>query len=50
MDETTKQQTDTFCQYPANEGADTRCVYVDVYAYTRNAFAYVLSAWNRAGV
>lgn len=31
-----KEQTDAFCQYPANEGA---IALVDVYAYTRNAFA-----------
>lgn len=31
MDGMRKRQTDTFCQYPANEGVSARCV--DVYAY-----------------
>lgn len=31
-----KEHTDSFCQYPTSEGANAL---VDVYAYTRNAFA-----------
>lgn len=29
MDGKTKRQTDTFCQYPANEGAIARTGFVD---------------------